>query len=324
MVFCSACGSENPDGVNKCSKCGKALFKKNYLSINRFDTFEELFSDKNLQKLENHFFTPKEYELVIENIRQMGEYNLGKIQENSGISFKSPLSKIAAIAAAYASVNYKSRGAELGSYSFNLINIDDRLDQANQIATLIHELSHHLVSEIFEQILMFVWEVEKTDALESFVFFALTSNPGPMLMDEYCAHSVEGRFIPHGYQNYGSFNKILETKFDMEKDMEIIVSCSIFGNTLAKDITELLESFISDDLREAIKKQYKRDYPFPPQYDQILLERKEIWGCEDLIESIFENLKVAFKLAREDDTLEILNTFKKNYSIVNQKQKTYD
>ena len=324
MVFCFKCGANNSEFNEICSNCKSPLFTKDNLKLGKYYHFEQIFTDKNLKILDNHNFTEEDYNIIIENIQQMGHYNLDNITKSGKYSFDSILSKIAAITASYATVNYKSRGAELGSYAFNLINIDDRLDSANQIATLIHELTHHLVSEIFEQILMYVWEVEKSDVLEAFVFFCLTCNPIPMLMNEYCAHSVEGRFVPHGYQNYGSFNNVLVENFDIEKDIDMVIQCSIYGNTIANDLINLLESFINENLREEIKDQFRKDFRHPPKYDQILFERKEIMTSESLIESIFTTLIVGFRLAREKDAREILDAFKDNYKDINQMQKTFD
>lgn len=324
MVFCSRCGVENSDANEICSKCNSPLFTAKNLKLKRYNRFEEIFTDANLNVLKSPNFTEDDYNTILENIREMGKYNLDKITQSGKYSFNSPLSKVAAITAAYAPISYKSRGAELGSYAFNLINVDDRLDSANQIATLIHELTHHLVSEIFEQILMYVWEVEKSDVIEAFVFFSLTCNPIPRLMNEYCAHSVEGRFVPHGYQNYGSFNNVLAENFDIKKDIDTVIHCSIFGNTLANDLINVLESFINENLREDIKTQFKKDYQFPPKYDQILFERKEIMAPESLIESIFITLVLAFELAREKDAREILDAFKNNYTEINQMQRTFD
>ena len=69
------------------------------------------------------------------------------------------LSRVALITMAFAKINHKSRGAELGKYSYNLIRVDDRLDNVHQATTLIHELTHHLVAEIFEQTLMYLLDV---------------------------------------------------------------------------------------------------------------------------------------------------------------------
>ena len=112
--------------------------------------------------------------------------------------------------------------------------------------------------------------------------------------------------------------------FDIEKDIEMITHCSIYGNTLANDLIGVLESFINENLREDIKKQFKKDFQYPPQYDQILFERKEIMVCETLIDSIFSTLIVAFTLAREKDAREILDAFENNYREINQMQRTFD
>ena len=175
MVFCFKCGRENNESDEICKYCKSPLFTKNNLKLGKYYHFEQIFTDKNLHILENHNFTEDDYKVILENIQDMGHYNLDKITKDGNYSFNSILSKIAAITASYAPVNYKSRGAELGSYAFNLINVDDRLDNANQIATLIHELTHHLVSEIFEQILMYVWEVEKSDVTVSLSYSDLWS-----------------------------------------------------------------------------------------------------------------------------------------------------
>lgn len=324
MVFCYKCGAENKITDELCSKCGSPLFTYNNMKLKKYYRFEEIFTDENLNILKNHNFTEDDYKTVMENIQEMGHYTLDNIVQSGEYTFNYILSKIAAIAIAYAPISYKSRGAELGSYAFNLINVDDRLDNANQIATLIHELTHHLVSEIFEQILMYVWGVEKSDVLEAFVFFSLTCNPIPVLVNEYCAHSVEGRFVPHGYQNYGSFNNVLVENFDLEKDIDMVVHCSIYGNTLAKDLIDVFESFISSNMREDIKRQFKIDFRYPPKYDQILFERKETMPVDTLIENIFTTLVLGFTLAREKDAREILDAFKNNYKEVNQMQKIFD
>ena len=173
------------------------------------------------------------------------------------------LEKVADVVKAYAKWSYKSKGGELGFYSANNIKLDDRLNDSVQIATLIHELSHHLLAEIHEQILMYFWEVEKTYEIEVFVQYILASGT-VHLMNEYCAHTVEGRFIPHGYQNYGSFNSILEEQKD-ELDHDTVVISLVLGNTIAEDIIHLLEHFIDEDLRREIKQQYNKDQ-LPPSY----------------------------------------------------------
>ena len=322
MVYCSQCGTKNPEVNTFCNKCGSTLIKPEYFNLQTYYDFNQLFTNENKKILEELSFSVGAYNTIIENIKDEGKANYEKLldeipyekQQNMDI-----LSKIKLITNAFAKISYKSRGAELGSYSFNMINIDDRLDKANQISTLIHELTHHLVAEIFEQALMYLLEVKKSETLEAFIWLVLLGSPTAVLMDEYCAHTVEGRFVPHGYQNFGSFNNVLNQSFDPEKeeDRQMVQSHIVLGNSIAEDLIRLLEGFITPQLREEIKAQYKKDFNFPPKYDQIVCETKETLPYQVKASIINIMLVSAFETAQEVDVDDALNEFKKNFIIVN-------
>lgn len=316
MVFCSKCGFENQENLDKCVKCGEFLVKKYYFKQESYEKFEDIFTKDNYEKLNN--LTLEGYNTIIQNISDMGHDHLESYYANNNKRNLTILDKIKAITSAYSKITYKSRGAELGSYSFNSIRVDDRLDKANQISTLIHELTHHLFSEIFEEILMYVWSCGKSDAIEALAWFTLIGNPLTQLSNEYCAHTCEGRFVPHGYQNYGSFNNILTQEFDPEKDQEAISLGLVFGNTIAHDILYILEDFIDYDLRDEIKQQFKKDFTYPPSYDQILLETNSIMSPEDKIQSIISILKGGYDAAKDKKMREILDEFKNKYSEINE------
>ena len=315
MVFCSKCGCENNDSNEKCEKCGEFLVKSEYLTLKQYENLDDIFRDENLKALDE--LTIDGYNIIIKNIADMGHDHLKKYYETHNMRNLSILDKIKALTNAYCEINYKSSGAELGSYSFNSINVDDRLDSANQIATLIHELSHHLFSEIFEQVLMYLWGCKKSDAIEALAWFTLIGNPITQLTNEYCAHTCEGRFIPHGYQNYGSFNNILINEFDAEKDKDAVGFALVFGNTIAQDIINILEEFIDYDLRDDIKKQFKHDFTYPPKYDQILLESKEYLPDEIKVENIRFILKGGYEAAKDKKMKEILDTFREKFTEIN-------
>lgn len=317
MVFCSKCGSENNDENDKCEKCGELLLKKEYLKTKKYYNFESIFTNENQKALDD--LTVAGYNTVIKNIKEMGHYHLKEYYENNNINKRQMtiLDKISAITLAYSKISYKASGAELGSYSFNSIRVDDRLDASNQISTLIHELSHHLFSEIFEQILMYLWKCEKCDEIEALAWFTLIGNPVMQLTNEYCAHTCEGRFIPHGYQNYGSFNNILTQEFDPEKDQDAVQISLVMGNTIAEDIIDVLEEFIDYNLREEIKLQFKKDFSYPPRYDQILLESNIRMPEDEKILSIINILKGGYEAARDKQMKDILKTFKENFTEVN-------
>lgn len=316
MVFCSKCGSENNDANETCEKCGEFLVKNEHLTIKSYENFEDIFTMENYRALDD--LTLDGYNTVIKNIADMGHYHLKKYYEETNPRNMTTLDKIKAITIAYCEINYKSSGAELGSYSFNSINVDDRLDDANQISTLIHELSHHLFSEIFEQILMYLWECEKSDAIEALAWFTLIGSPLTQLTNEYCAHTCEGRFVPHGYQNYGSFNNILMNEFNPEKDQDAIGLGLVFGNTIAQDILSILEEFIDFNLREEIKQQFKKDFRYPPRYDQILLETKDCLPEDIKIENMTAIMKSGYDAAKDKKMKEILATFKDKFANINE------
>lgn len=310
MVYCSKCGQKNDSANQTCKECGSLLIKKEYFQKKNLNDFEDILTNENSLELEE--LNNKIYSQIIKNIKDMGKSRL-----NTNYC-STPLEKIRNIAGVYAKINYKSRGAELGSYAFNSIQIDDRLDESSQISTLIHELAHHLSSEIFEQLLMYVWGCEKSDALEAVVWLISMKERLNLLSDEYCAHTCEGRFIPHGYQNYGSFNIILTPIFKKQYDEKTIKAGIVFGNTIAQDIIEILEEFIDDKLRNEIRIQFKKDYRYPPTYDEILLESKEVLSSNEKIGYIIGMLKKGIVLAREENMTEILNEFKKGYEEVNE------
>ena len=315
MVFCSKCGSENDNLNEKCEKCGEFLVKSEYLTLKQYENFEDIFNYKNSTALDD--LTLNGYNIILQNIAEMGHEHLKKYYETNPRTNQPILDKIKVLTQSYCEINYKSSGAELGSYSFNSINVDDRLDSAKQIATLIHELSHHLFSEIFEQILMYLWGCKKSDAIEALAWFTLIGNPIVKLANEYCAHTCEGRFIPHGYQNYGSFNNIIITELDPEKDGDAIGLALIFGNTISRDIINILEEFIDYNLRDEIKTQFHNDFSYPPQYDQILLETRECMPEEAKIENIKFILKSGYEAAKDKNMQEILDDLKERFTETN-------
>ena len=95
-------------------------------------------------------------------------------------------------------------------------------------------------------------------------------------MNEYCAHTVEGRFIPFGYQNYGSYNVLVE---NMGIDEESLDSMIRLGNFFANEIIVYLQKYIDEDLRNEIKLQYRKDL-MSPTYDSLFKETDIIFDLD--------------------------------------------
>lgn len=285
---------------------------------NHLNDFKDIFTPENHQILENNHLTPIQYRSILNKIKSTSDELLNKTINENNIDFNSLsiLEKVLLFTKSFVEVDYKAGGADLGNYAFNRIHLDDRLNTANQITTLIHELSHHLLAEIFEQSAMILLNTDKTDAIESYVGFCLMCSNPSILLNEYCAHTVQGRFTPHGYQDYGSFERILE-RFDLNRDRQIVTMCMMVGNTFCQDLLAIIEPFIDYNLREEIKQQFKKDFNYPPDYRGISLEIKDTIDLNNLVEFINFILLNGFNEALRNP--EMLFDYRKQFELHNNK-----
>ena len=259
--ICPVCGEDNPDFAKFCVKCNNQI---NPISI---DDFETLFSQFNQDLLENAQINIEEYGEILSNIFARANYI-----DVWGDTIKNKILNFASI---FTECKPKARGYERGFiFLGNGIYYDDRLEDSIQIATIIHELGHFFLFEIIESLLCYIFKVKTSSTLQSFVWYFLTL-PEFKIMNEYCAHTVEGRFIPYGYQNYGSFNVLVE---NYAVDDESLDSMITLGNSFANEIITYLEKYIDEDLRNEIKLQYRKDM-ISPSYESIF---KETSNCFDV------------------------------------------
>ena len=252
--ICPFCGEANLDFATYCVKC------KNQINPIVIDDFEVLFSEFNQKLLLEADITDEEYNHLLFDIFVRADY--------IDIWGDTTRNKILNFASIFTECKPKARGYERG-YIFlgNGIFYDDRLDDSVQIATIIHELGHYVLFTIVESLLCHVFKIKTSSTLQSFVWYFLTL-PEFKIMNEYCAHTVEGRFIPYGYQNYGSFNVLVE---NMGFDDESLDSMITLGNSFANEIIVYLEKYIDEDLRNEIKLQYRKDL-IAPTYESIFKE----------------------------------------------------
>lgn len=257
---CPVCGEANGDYDKYCIKCGNQL---NPISI---DDFNILFSEFNRNLLLNASISDAEYDKILSNIFIRADY-----VDVWGDTVKNKILNLAGI---FTECKTKARGYERGFIFVGTgIFYDDRLEDSVQIATIIHELAHYFLFAIVESLLCDIFKVRTSSTLQSFVWYFLTL-PEFKIMNEYCAHTVEGRFIPYGYQNYGSFNALVEQiGFDRDALKDMIV----LGNSFANEIIVYLEKYIDDSLRNEIKLQYRKDL-LSPSYESIFLETDEYYG----------------------------------------------
>lgn len=255
--ICPYCGEVNLDYATHCVKCKSQI---NPIEIKDFDT---LFSQYNENLLSNAQITDEKYNKLLKEVFIRADYIevYGNTTKNKILNF----------AGVFTECKPKARGYERGFiFLGNGIYYDDRLEDAIQISTIIHELAHYLLFSIIETLLCDIFSIMPSTTLQSFIWYFLTL-PEFKIMNEYCAHTVEGRFVPYGYQNYGSFNLLIK---QMGLDEESVKGMVIFGNSFANEIIAYLEKYIDDDLRDEIKLQYRKD-SIEPSYEEILTETSD-------------------------------------------------
>lgn len=291
--FCPHCGEVNLDYDTYCIRCGRQI---NPITIEDFDT---LFSEFNRELLANATISDEEYTRMLSDIFARADF-----YEIYGDTIKNKILNFASI---FTECKTKARGYERGFIFFgNDIHYDDRLSDSLQIATIIHELGHYFLFDIIENLLCRIFNVKTSTALQSFVWYFLTL-PEFKIMNEYCAHTVEGRFIPYGYQNYGSFNVLVE---HLEINEESLNGMVIFGNTFANEIIVYLEKYIDEELRQEIKMQYRKD-AIEPTYKSILTETEDCLPLNLKNMTLIQVLYDIFKEASEDDIKKELEEIKK-------------
>lgn len=296
--ICPICGENNQDSATYCTSCGSQI---NPITINDFKT---LFSQFNLDLLENAKISDEQYNQLLSNIFIRADY--------SDIWGETTRNKILNFASIFTVCKPKARGPERG-YIFLGRNIyyEDRLDDSVQIATIIHELAHYLLFEIIESLLCYIFKVDTSTTLQSFIWYFLIL-PEFKIMNEYCAHTVEGRFIPYGYQNYGSYNVLVENMQIDDESADVMIK---LGNSFANEIIVYLEKYIDEELRNEIKLQYRKDLVSPP-YDSIFKETDESFPLE------FKNkiiLKMLFDVLKEvsgnDEVIKELKSIKEGIEL---------
>lgn len=284
------------DKVNVCEIEFNPQFA--FTATDSLDSFEEIFTDDNIKKINQFDFTHDDYLNVLHSIKSQAFRNFDEMVKSNKLIFDELdiLEKIIVFVKAFVRVDYKSSGAQLGYFENNTIFIDDRQTRSLQITTLIHELSHFIIQEILSQIICRILDTSKNSMIEAVSAFILSYSPFTQLIDEYCAHNVEGRFTVFGFQDYSSFLQIQEDlNGEMSRD-EVEITKSI-GNTFALSIKEILESLIDSQLREDIKDQFLDDVVDRPNYMALRMENCQILNEIGLVKSLWLILNDGFEAA---------------------------
>lgn len=283
--------------------------------VNKYESIYKVTSTKNIKLFKQKKLNSEIYYKLLDNV--MDEV-LNKIDKNSKANI---YNKITQFVSYFAEIQYESIDEAEGLYLGNLIKIGPSGKTIKKIAIIIHELAHHLLSEILELSLMYLFDSVKTDAIEAFAWYALNFKKEYHLMNEYCAHTVETYFIPFHYKNYESFNQVLK-EFDLNsrEDIEKINLAIKLGNTFAQDIIYMLNMYFDDKLKKQIKKQFILDgYNFYLFGDTEFKTKEFFYDDEkfDRINSLFIETTIYIKTHLA--IFDLLN-YKKTFSEVNKRR----
>lgn len=263
----------------------KPNYPKEDRYANSLDVPEKLFTDDNIDKIIRCDIKIDDYTSILDDIKNTSQYVLINMMKKHCIDLRELeiRDKILLFAKSFTNVEYKSVGRFMGSYAFNQIKIDDRLSNPLMITSIIHELSHFILERILKEILMKILDTNDTPLISGFVKILLEEDLN-YLLDEYCAHTVEGRFALFGFQDYSSFNYKLDeiSKHYSKDDVDYAL---LAANSFAYDIKEILEGFINESLREEIKREFLY-LPDRPDYKPLDLEIESRLEGDDFIEAV--------------------------------------
>ena len=325
--YCPQCHRKYPEEENFCFDClvklkniseitkvcdikTKPEFK--FKGTNDYVAFEEIFTPENAEKINDFKFALKDYKGIVKDIKRTAFLEFDNLVKSNELvlDYLDILDKVLLFSKSFVEVDYKSYGQELGIFAFDRIEIDDRQLPGLQITTLIHELSHFLLKEILAHVICNILDCNKNSSIDAISTFILTYSPLNRLIDEYSAHSVEGRFAIYGYQDYSSFLQIQKSlEGEMPSD-EIEIAKSI-GNTFSLSIKEILESYLDDDLREDIKVQFREDVFDGPKYEMLAMENCNKLKSRGFMQAIWLIISEGFEVAGMN--IEKLEEYKKNF-----------
>lgn len=230
---------------------------------NKIDSIVLFTANKNIRLLSKRKLNPIVYNRILDDIQ-------ADIAKNT-VNEEEIYLKVKRLTESFidleflADSNNDSSRKVAGAYGFKRAVIDSSLSKTLQIAAMIHELSHHLIFEIFKNTIMYVFQSQETDTIQAFAWYGLTKNLYWLLMNEYCAHTVECHYMK--LKNYESFNNILKINGNLDKDK--VKKAVELGNCLAMDIIYMLDKFFTPELVYEIKMQFLSD--------RVILLKK---GCE--------------------------------------------
>lgn len=315
---CPKCGKRFPCHVIYCPDCLQTLkdvsdhvnvkdIKANpKIEFRRLHSSDNILTDECYDAIQNFDFSIDDFREITHSIKSQAFKNLAKMVKDYSIDLASMevLDRVLLFAKSFVSVEFKSYGGELGYFEFNRIYVDDRQRRSLQITTVIHELAHFLLKEILVHVTCHILDINKNKHVESVIVYILSNSIFNSLIDEYAAHTVEGRFTVFGYQDYSSF-----TALQNELEAEHVDIAKTIGNTFAIYIKDIVEGFLDWDLRDEIKEEFLNDTIEEPDYAQLRFENCNKLSDEGFIKALWLILSEGF----QDADMEVIETYMENF-----------
>ncbi|WP_455644809.1 hypothetical protein [Methanosphaera sp.] len=271
------------------------------------NSFNDFFNENVFRKVDAFKLDEEMYNNILEDITS-------SVTDLNYSNDDSCFMKMVRIANNFVTCVYEGDDGDVGHYSANVIFLTRGISESELIATIIHELTHHIICEILGRILSRVLDCEKNVILESFTWHCTTYTPLMILINEFAAHTTENYFLPSEYNSYGSFIELLELIRANKKQYvltdELIQESIVFGKYLSDDVISILDNFITEDLKLEIHDQFLRDSMEEVHVDLTLEDNMD----DDFkYETIEEFIQLTYLLSNNRESIQGLNNIKSNY-----------
>ena len=249
LIYCPECGKENYPLNRKCNFCNATLVSFATRSNKQMDSFDEILTQDNINKISQTDIPLEFYEYLLDLIVKQSE----KTHLNDDMSV---LEKILLICNNYVKIRNNEQIGTFGLYDYNTIIINPTYSQSLQSATLIKNLSVHIHLKLLESFFMYIFDVPSNVYVESFIDYCRYSSAFENFVQKYYSSKIEAHFTPDEYDNYEDVEQIYFSNLFEEKEFKRGL---LIGNTYAQEIIRIFEQIFNKQIKDELSQQFKTD-----------------------------------------------------------------
>lgn len=249
LIYCPECGKENYPLNRNCSNCNSTLVSFATATDKQMNSFEEILTRDNMEKIKQSDVPMEFYEYVIDSIVKQSE----KTHLNDELSI---LEKILLICSNYVQIRNNDQIGTFGLYDYNTIIINPTYSQSLQSATLIKNLSVHVHLKILESFFMYIFDVPSNVYIESFIDYCRYSGAFENFVQKYYSSQVESHFTPDEYDNYEDVEQIYFSNLFDENEFK---KGLLVGNSYAQELIRIFDQIFNNEIRDELSQQFKLD-----------------------------------------------------------------